>query len=112
MSALLRSFGVFAFCFITAHAVMADGPGWTVASKVVKIVVTVNGGVNVRLSPELSGCVSQSGYGALYASLYPDHAGIDRIHSTLMLAYASDKPVSIYLTDSNCKIGEVELGGR
>jgi hypothetical protein len=44
--------------------------GWTVSSKVVKLVVTQNGGINVRLSPELSGCTSQSGYGAKYASIY------------------------------------------
>ncbi len=86
--------------------------GWIVSAKVIKIVGTINGGINVRLSPELTACTSQSGYGSAYASLYPDHAGVDRIHSILLAAYMSDKPVAIYLVDNTCKIGEVELGGR
>jgi hypothetical protein len=86
--------------------------GWIVSAKVVRVVGTWNGGINVRISPELTGCTSQSGYGPTYASLYPDHAGIDRIHSILLAAYMSDKPVAIYLVDNTCKIGEVELGGR
>lgn len=86
--------------------------GWITTAKVVKIVATINGGVNVRLSPELLGCTSQSGYGPNYASLYPDHPGKDKILSIFIAAYMGDKPVAVYLMDSTCKIGEVELGGR
>jgi hypothetical protein len=89
----------------------AQGPGWTVNSTVVKIVDTSNGGVNVRLSPDLSGCTSQSGYGGSYASLYPTHPGIDRIKATLLTAYATGSPVALYLGDNTCMISEVQLGG-
>ena len=78
---------------------------------ITKIVDTANGGVNVRLSPELTGCVSQSGYGSAYASLYPTHPGIDRIKATLLTAFATGTPVSIYLDDNTCRIIEVVLGG-
>jgi len=47
-----------------------------------------------------------------YASLYPDHPGKDKITSILLAAYMADKTVAIYLSDSTCKIYEVELGGR
>jgi hypothetical protein len=97
---------------LSATSAFAAGPGWVVDAKVSKIVVTVDGGINVRLTPDLSGCTSQSGYGALYASVYPSHPGINRIHSTLLTAYASDKLVAIYLMDSTCKVGEIELGSR
>jgi hypothetical protein len=90
----------------------AQGPGWTVNSTVVKIVDTGGGGVNVRLSPDLSGCTSQSGYGSVYASLYPNHAGIDRIKATLLTAYVTGSTIALYLGDSTCTISEVELGGR
>lgn len=89
----------------------AQGPGWTVNSTVVKIVDTGNGGVNVRLSPDLAGCTSQSGYGAVYASLYPNHAGIDRIKATLLTAYVTGSTIALYLGDSTCTITEVVLGG-
>ncbi|MEO8018737.1 MAG: hypothetical protein ABI769_13055 [Pseudomonadota bacterium] len=79
---------------------LAQGPGWTANSTVIKIVDTGNGGVNVRLSPDLTGCTSQSGYGGAYASLYPSHAGIDRIKATLLTAYATGATVSLYLGDS------------
>jgi hypothetical protein len=95
-----------------AFPAFAQGPGWTVNSTVVTIVDTVNGGVNVRLSPELTGCTSQSGYGGRYASLYPNHAGLDRIKATLLTAYATGSIIAIYLSDSTCAIMEVELGGR
>jgi hypothetical protein len=86
--------------------------GWIVSAKVIRIVATLNGGINIRLSPELTACTSQSGYGPVYASLYPDHPGINRIHAILLAAYMSDRPVAIWFSDSTCKIGEVELGGR
>jgi hypothetical protein len=90
----------------------AQGPGWTANSLVVKIVDTSNGGINVRLSPDLTGCDSQSGYGAVYASLYPNHPGLNRIKATLLTAYATGSPIALYLGDSTCTITEVELGGR
>ena len=89
----------------------AAGPGWTAASTVTKVVVTFGGGVNVRLSPDISGCTSQSGYGANYASIYPDHPGIDRIYSGLLAAQMSGKVVALYLVDNTCKVGEILLGG-
>ena len=94
-----------------AMPAFAQGPGWTATSMITKIVDTANGGVNVRLSPELTGCVSQSGYGSAYASLYPTHPGIDRIKATLLTAFATGTPVSIYLDDNTCRIIEVVLGG-
>jgi hypothetical protein len=96
----------------SSGTVLADGPGWTANSKVVRIVVASNGGINVRLSPELSGCTSQSGYGPVYASIYPDHPGLNRMHAILLAAYTADKPVALYLTDNTCKVTEAELGGR
>lgn len=90
---------------------MAQGPGWTVNSTVVKIIDTGAGGVNVRLSPDVTGCTSQSGYGPNYASLYPTHAGINRIKATLLTAYTTGATVAIYLGDNTCAISEVVLGG-
>lgn len=89
----------------------ADGPGWTVASDVIKIVSVVNGGINVRLSPELSGCTSLSGYGPKYASVYPDHPALNSIQANLLAAYMGGKKVSLYLSDSTCKVGEMVIGG-
>ena len=94
-----------------ANAALADGPGWTVKSQVHRLVVTMNGGVNVRLKPELQGGTSQSGYGGKYASVYPDHPGIDKIYSLLLAAQSSGKDVQIYLADSTCKVGEAVYGG-
>jgi hypothetical protein len=95
----------------TASPAHAAQQGWVQSAKVTRIVVTIDGGINFRLNPELSGCVSQSGYGPLYASVYPAHPGINRIHSVLMAAYLSDKPISVYFVDGQCKVGEVLLGG-
>jgi hypothetical protein len=94
-----------------AMPALAQGPGWTVNSTIVKVVDTSNGGVNVRLSPDVVGCTSLSGYGASFASLYPEHPGINRIKATLLMAYTTGATVSIYLGDSTCRIGEVILGG-
>ncbi len=85
---------------------------WQYDLEVKRIVVVATGGVNVRFTPELSGCTPQSGYGSSYASLYPDHPGFNSIHSNLLAAYMSGKKVSIYLTGTDCKIGETVLGGR
>ena len=97
--------------FGTATPALADGPGWTANSTVTKLVVTANGGVNVRLSPDLSGCVSQSGYGSTFASIYPTHPGINRIKADLLAAYLTGKPISLYLSDSSCTVVEMMLGG-
>lgn len=87
------------------------GPGWTANSKVVKLIVTSDGGINVRLSPELIGCVSNSGYGPNFASIYPNHPGINRIKADLLAAYLADKVISLYLSDDKCTIVETNLGG-
>ncbi len=89
---------------------LAQGPGWTAISTIVEVVDTMNGGVNVRLSPNLSGCTSQSGYGGSYASLYPTHPGISRIKASLLTAYATGSQISLYLNDDTCTIAEVRLG--
>lgn len=89
----------------------AQGPGWTVNSTVTKLVVTANGGVNVRLSPELTGCNSQSGYGPNYASIYPSHPGINRMKADLLIAYLNGTPVALYLSDNTCTAVELILGG-
>lgn len=89
----------------------ADGPGWTANSTIVKLVVTADGGVNVRLSPEVGGCVSQSGYGSNYASIYPGHPGINRIKADLLAAYLTGRPVALYLSDNTCRVTEILLGG-
>ncbi len=98
-------------CLIATPA-LAQGPGWTANSTIAKMIDTANGGVNVRLTPDLEACTSQSGYGQLYASLYPHHPGIDRIKAILLTAYAMGATVSTYLTDNTCTIGEVILGGH
>lgn len=89
----------------------AQGPGWTAVSTIVKLVDTSNGGVNIRLTPDLTGCTSQSGYGPAFASLYPEHPGINRIKATLLTAFTTGTPVSIYLSDNTCTVAEVILGG-
>jgi len=89
----------------------AQGPGWTAVSVVTQLVDTANGGVNVCLTPDLTGCTSQSGYGGAFASLYPTHPGIDRIKATLLTAFAMNASISIYLSDNTCTIYEVRLGG-
>lgn len=99
--------------FLTALSIpsYAEGGRWVPLVKVEKIVVVMNGGINVRVTPGLTNCVSQSGYGAAYASVYPDHPGKDQILSVLLAAKMSDQPVGIWLSDDSCRIGEVVLGG-
>ena len=89
----------------------ADGPGWTALSTVKELVVTGNGGVNVRLAPELANCVSQSGYGAAFASIYGSHPGINRIKADLLAALLSGKQVRLYLSDNTCTVSETILVG-
>ena len=88
---------------------LAQGPGWTVASTVREIVNTSNGGINVRLTPELTGCTSQSGYGGAYASIYPNHLGIDRMKADLLVAFTTGAHIELYLGDSTCMIVEMRL---
>lgn len=89
----------------------AAGPGWTGNSTVAKLVVTADGGVNVLLSPALTGCTSNSGYGPAFASIYPSHPGINRMKADLLAAYQTGGTVALYLTDSTCRVGELILGG-
>jgi hypothetical protein len=93
-----------------ALAARADGPGWVLNRTVVNIVNTANGGFNVRLSPDLTGCTSQSGYSQHYASVYPSHPGLNRIKADLVTALVTGKQVSLYLSDNTCTVWETVLG--
>jgi hypothetical protein len=93
-----------------ASPARADGPGWVLNRTVVNVVNTANGGFNVRLTPDLSGCTAQSGYGSNYASIYPDHPGLNRIKADLVAALVTGKQVSVYLADNTCKVWETVLG--
>lgn len=90
---------------------MADGPGWTANSTVRKLVVTADGGINVLLSPQPTGCVSNSGYGSGFASVYPSHPGINRIKADLLTAYVTGGTVALYFIDNTCRVQETILGG-
>lgn len=87
----------------------AEGPGWLAWSKVDQLVVTSSGGVNISLEQQLTNCVSQAGYGPAYASIYPDHPGIDRMYSALLAAAMSGKRIRLYLENSECKVVEFRL---
>jgi hypothetical protein len=63
------------------------------------------------LAQDLTGCVSQSGYGSSFASVYPNHPGINRIKADLLAAYLTGRRVSLYLGDDTCKVLETNLGG-
>jgi len=105
--------GAVAFMVLLAMAypTVAEGPGWTAVGKVVRIVNTANGGFNIRMSPELTGCVSQSNYGPAYASVLPNHLGLNRIKADVLLAFATGADIRLYLSDSNCTVAEMVLGG-
>jgi hypothetical protein len=107
-----RIFIALIFIIFSVSPAFAQGPGWTATSTVTRLVVTVDGGINVRLSPDLTNCVSNSGYGSAYASIYPSHPGINRIKADLLAAYLNSSPVALYLVDSNCTVGETILGGQ
>jgi hypothetical protein len=66
--------------------------------------LTANGGINVRLSPGLTGCVSQSGYGSVYASIYPDHPGLKQIKADLTVAFLNGNRVALWLKDAICTV--------
>jgi len=102
---------VLAMLLVLAAPALAQGPGWTANSVVTKLVVTADGGINVRLSPELTNCVSNSGYGPVFASVYPTHPGINKIKADLLAAYLNGTVVALYFTDSSCTVGEMILGG-
>jgi hypothetical protein len=94
-----------------AHPSVAQGPGWTALGKVIRIVSTSNGGFNVRMSPELAGCVSQSNYGPNYASFPPSHPGLNRMKADVLVAFTTEADIRLYLIDSNCTVGEMVIGG-
>lgn len=90
-----------------AHPTVAQGPGWTEVGKVIRIVNTANGSFNIRMSPELTGCASQSGYGPTYASVLPSHPGLNRIKADVLVAFTTGADVRLYLGDSNCTVAEI-----
>ncbi len=83
---------------------------WTQEVKVRTVVVVSTGGINVSVEPPLTGCVSQSGYGASYASIYPNHPGRKAMHANLLYALHTGTPVRLYLTEGRCTVGEMILG--
>jgi hypothetical protein len=101
----------FSLLLTMAHPTIAQGPGWTEVGKVIRIVNTSNGGFNIRMSPELTGCTSQSNYGPNYASVLPSHSGLNRIKGDVLVAFTTGTDIRLYLTDSNCTVGEMVLGG-
>jgi hypothetical protein len=105
-----RSIWLAATLLAATPVARGDGPGWVRNVTIVNIVDIVNGGINFRLSPDLTGCTSQSGYGPNYASVYPDHPGLSRIKATLLTAFVAGKTVSIYLIDGTCKVYETVIG--
>ncbi|MDR6985122.1 hypothetical protein J2X32_003779 [Rheinheimera pacifica] len=94
---------------IMPNRVVAQGPGWTVVSEVTEVVTVSSGGLNVRLTPDLTGCESQSGYGQHHASIYPDHHGINLFQSNLLAAMISGKKVTLYFTDNKCRVSEMRI---
>lgn len=98
-----------AACVSVVPTAIAQGPGWHVPATVIRLVNTANGGVNVRLSPDVTNCVSQSGYGSVYASILPGHPALNRMKADLLYAFATGTRVSLYLSDANCTVGEMAL---
>lgn len=96
---------------LIASPAFADGPGWTANSTIVKLVTTQDGGMNILLSPGLNNCVSNSGYGPNFASVYPSHPGIKSIKASLLAAYTNGQPVALYLSTSQCTVLEAVVGG-
>ena len=106
------SLAVAAACVLlgASQAALAEGPGWINNVTVTALVNTANGGINVRVSPGLASCVSQSGYGPGYASVYPSHPGISRMKADLLVAFLTGTTVSLYFNDSSCTVLEMLLG--
>jgi len=65
--------------------------------------------MDVRLSPDLTGCTSQSNYGGAFASVYPSHPGIDRIKADVLVAFTTGAHIALYLSDSMCTVAETRL---
>lgn len=107
---LISKFWILTLLAMLPWIASAQGPGWVYNLKVVRIVTVSTGGINVRFSPDLSGCTSQSGYGAIFGSIYPNHVGINRMKADLLYAYATGDFVSVYLGDNTCMITEMFLG--
>lgn len=110
-SKLIMGIGAVLIVAASIRSAAAQGPGWTANSTVVKLVVTAAGVINVRLFPDLTGCVAQSGYGPNFASIYPSHLDFNSIKADLLAAYLSGSTVSLYLGDSSCTVSETILGG-
>jgi hypothetical protein len=98
-----------AFFLAVGRPAFAHGPGWTEPAKITSYVVVHDGGVNVALGNTLSNCVSNSGYGGTYASLYPSHRGFKSVHAALLSAFLTGKSVRIYMSDNTCRIEEVRI---
>ena len=98
---------IFLCSFFWTNMVLAENVGWTDYREVATIATIHNGGINVRLSPDLDGCVSQSGYGDRYASIYPDHKGLNLFQANLLAAMMSGKKVRLSFSDSNCTVREM-----
>lgn len=109
ISKFIFSIGSVAFCFSAANSALAEGPGWTEFSKLTSYVVVADGGVNVSMSVPLSRCISNSGYGPTYASLYPNHPGFKGIQAGLLAAFLTGRSIRIYLSDDKCRIGEIQV---
>src|SRR5579884_2122371 len=86
--------GLVAALLIASQPTLAQGPGWTVVSTVQQLVVTYDGWINVRLSPDLVGCTSHSGYGQQFASIPVTHPGLASIQANLLTAYVTGTPLS------------------
>lgn len=99
-----------AFLLTNIGLVNASGPGWVSGVTVESAVAVINGGINIRITPPLTGCSSQSGYGPSYASIYPDHPGLKNMTAMLLSAITTGTKVSIYLSDATCRVGELEFG--
>lgn len=108
MKKRLTIFGIY---FLLSAFCSAQEAGWFEASKIKRIVITTNGGINIKLVKSVSGCSSLSGYGGAYASVHPDHPGIERIYSLLLTAYIAEQEVQFHFADETCKINEVVIGG-
>jgi hypothetical protein len=99
-------------CICATSASAGTGAiGWTQNSTVKKLVVTGDGGIDVLLSPALSGCVSHSNYGPAFASVLPSHPGLKQIKADLLTAFVTGTPIALYLGDTDCNVSETILGG-
>jgi len=112
---MITKSGLIGFLALAASATAvaparAEGPGWVYNRTVVSVVSTAYGGLNIRVSPELSGCTS-SAYGPNYALVQPPTVdGLKFMKADMLVALVTGKPVSLYLTDNTCRITETVLG--